>query len=120
MSFGGWLQVHRKTLAHQELVQAGGFAFNSADAEMPLLIGWVGAEILAADFAVVDQLGQLLPGFDAAGPRVSVLVDAHLVKRRRIYTVEPVDHIGELKGASIPDGRAGGHGLVRQKKGLAR
>ena len=106
--------MQRKTLADQQLVQADGFTVDGADAEMPLLVGGIGAEILAAHLAVVDQLGQLIADLDAAGPGVGVLVDADLVERGRIDAVKPVGHIGQLKGAPIPDGRAGGEALARR------
>lgn len=78
---------------------------------MPLLeCAWT--QILAAYLAAADQTRQLIAGFDAAGPCVGMLVDAHLVQLRRVDAVEPVRHIGEQKGASIPDDRAGGPALA--------
>jgi len=63
---------------------------------MPFPGGRIRAQILATDRAAADQLGQLIARFDAACPRVRMLVDARLVKRRRIDAVEPVGHVGQL------------------------
>ena len=71
-------------------------------------------QILAAHLAAADQAGQLIARLDAAGPGVGMLVDADLVERRRVDAVEPVGHIGELKGAAVLDDRAGGEALARE------
>ncbi len=72
--------------------------------------------LATAHRAVTDQLGQLIAGFNAAGPAFSVIVDAHLVQLRRIDAVEPIHHIGKLKSSSILDDRADGEAFPRREK----
>ena len=63
---------------------------------MPLLGGGVIAQIFTMDLAAPDQANQLIARFDAACPAVGVIIDADLVKCRRVDAVEPVGRIGEL------------------------
>ena len=98
----------RKTVANHELVQAGGFTLDGADAEAPLLEGGIGAEIVAAHLLAADQLCQLIARGGAAGQGVGVLVDAHLVEGGRLDAVEAKGRAGELHIAAIPDGCARG------------
>src|SRR5258708_8722513 len=72
-------------------------------------------QILAAHLTTVDQTRKLIAGVDPASPCVGMLVDTHLVQPRRVDTVQAVRHTCELKGASIPDDRAGGEALVRRE-----
>jgi hypothetical protein len=57
----------------------------------------------------------LIARFNAASPCVGVLIDAHLVELRRIDSVEPVRHIGQLNGATVPNDRASGEALARRE-----
>ena len=91
-----------KPCANQRLVQTDGFALDGADADMPFAEAGIGAQILATDLAAADQAGQLIARRNAAGPGIGVFVDADLVELRRINAVEPVGHLGELKGAVRP------------------
>ena len=100
------------TPANQELVQTDGFAFNGADADMPFPVVDIGTQILAVDLVAANQARQLIARCNAASPCIGVFVDAYLVKLRRINAVEPVGHLCELKGASVPDDRAGGPALA--------
>jgi len=61
---------------------------------MSFFVGCTQAEVLTAHLAAVNQVGQLIPGLNAAGPWVGMLVDAYLVQLRRVDSVEPVSHIG--------------------------
>ena len=103
---GVGFEIQRKPLADNELVQRGLLALDGANADMPAPVRGQ-PEILAADRAAADQFDQLVARFDAAGPCVGVLVDAHLVELRRIDAVEPIGHAGQLKGAAVLDDRAG-------------
>ena len=71
----------RKTVADQQLAEACRFALDLADAEVPLLVGGIGAEIVAANLLAAGQFCQLIARLDATGPHVGVLVDAELVER---------------------------------------
>src|ERR1700733_11909835 len=104
--------IQSEPLANEQLVQTDGFAFNGADADMPFPVADVGAQILAVDRTAADQAGQLIACCNAASPCIGVFVDAYLVELRRINAVEPVGHVGELKGAPVPDGRAGSPALA--------
>ena len=95
-----------KTLAHKLLVQAQRVALCGAKADMAFLEGLVGTEIVAAHSASLDQLGQLVSRFDAAGPGIGVVVDAHLIDFRRVDAIEPVGDLAELNGVAIPDDSA--------------
>ena len=102
-------------MANERLVQADGFAFNGADADMPFPVADIDTQILAMDRVPTDQAGQLIACCNAASPCIGVFVDAYLVDLRRIDAVEPVGHVGELKGASVPDDRAGSPALACQE-----
>ena len=101
-SGGGGFDIQGKTLADQQLAQAGRLALDLADAEMPFLVGGVDAEIVAAHLAAADQLGQLIARLDAAGPAVGVLVDAELIEGGGIDAVEPVGHIARAAACCRP------------------
>jgi hypothetical protein len=99
-------------LANEEQVQTDGFALDGTDAEMPLPVAGVGAQIFAVDLVIADQSRQMIARCNAASPGIGVFVDTYLVKLRRINAVEPVDHVGDLKGASVPDDRVGSPALA--------
>src|SRR5262245_9435271 len=67
------------------------------------LLRLVKTEIVAANTAAVDQLGQLVARVDAAGPGIGMIVDAGLVELRRVDAVELVGDVAELDGVAIPD-----------------
>ena len=98
-------------MTDQQLAEAGGLAFDLADAETPLLVSGVDAEIIAAHGAAADQFGQLIARLDAAGPAVGMFVDAELIEGGRIDAVEPVGDIAQLQRAAVADGWGGGPGL---------
>jgi hypothetical protein len=102
-ALGGRLEIERKTLAHQHLIQTRGFAVNHANADAPFAGRCVGTQVPAADVALADQFGQPVAGFHTARPGIGMIVDADLVKLRSIDAVKPVRRIGKLDGAAIPD-----------------
>lgn len=108
----GGFRVQRVTLANQELVQTDGLALDGADAEMPFPVAGIGTQILAVDLVAADQARQMIARRNTASPGIGVFVDAYLVEFRRINAVEPVSHVGELNGASVPDDRAGSPALA--------
>src|SRR6516165_11423513 len=59
--------AQRKSLAHEKLAQTGGSAFDRAAPDMPLLVGGIRTEILAAHLVAADELGELVARVDAAG-----------------------------------------------------
>ena len=85
-AFGEGLEIERKALADQLLVQARRFALDGAKADMPLPGSFVWTQIVAANLPATDQLDELLAGFDTAGPGVGLIVYAGLVQLRRIET----------------------------------
>src|SRR5450755_2280237 len=99
------LKVQRKTLPHQQLVQAGGFAVDGAKPDMPFAVGFARPQILAMDTALIDQFGKLVARFHAARPGFGMFVDAHLVELRSIDAIEFESHAGELDGVSVLDER---------------
>jgi hypothetical protein len=120
-ALGGRLDIERKTLAHQHLIETRGFAVNRANADAPFADGWVGAQVPAADRAW-PSAWQTDRGFQAAGPGIGMIVDAHLVKLRSIDAVKPVRRPGKLDGAAILDDGFGGAqpGLVSSVTRIAR
>src|ERR1700730_5798322 len=100
-TFGGGLEIQRKTCADQLLVQARRFALDGAKADMALPVALVGAEIVATDGSAASQFCQLLTGFDTAGPGIGLVVDVGLVEFRRIDAVEPVSHLAQLDGVAV-------------------
>jgi hypothetical protein len=114
-ALGGRLEVERKTRTHQHLIETGGFAVNRANADAPFAVGWVGAQVPAANFALAYQFDQLIAGFHAARPGIGMIVDANLVELRSIDAVKPVRRSGKLDGARIPDDRFGGPTRTRQQ-----
>ncbi len=76
--------------ANQKLVQARGVIARGADADVPLIVGGVRAQVFAPDVAVADQGGQLVPRLGAARPTVGMVVDADLVRRRNVNSAEPM------------------------------
>src|SRR5579863_9575673 len=104
----GGFETDRKPLPDEKLVQTGGFTFDHATADMPLLVGGIGAQILATHLAAANQADQLVARVNPASPGVGVVVDANLVQRRRIDAVEPIGHVRKLDGAAVPDEGARG------------
>src|SRR5216684_3034131 len=56
----GGFDIQRETLADQQLAQTGGLALELAHANVPFLVGEVRAQIITADLAGADQLGELV------------------------------------------------------------
>src|ERR1700687_5969952 len=104
-ALGVGLNVQRKTLAHQHLVQTGGFAVDGAKPDMPFAVGFARPQILAVDTALIDQFRKLVARFHAARPGFGMFVDAHLVELRSIDAIELVDNAGELDGVAVLDDR---------------
>src|SRR5450432_1410924 len=104
-TLGVRFKIQRKTLTHQQLVQAGSFAGGGANAGVPFGVGLVWPQVLAVDAALANQLRQLVTRFHAARPWLGMFVDAHLVKLRRIDAIEFVGHAAKLEGVSVLDDR---------------
>ncbi|OIQ66752.1 hypothetical protein GALL_516770 [mine drainage metagenome] len=108
----GGFGIQGKALADKELVQAGGFTLDRANAGMPPFVGGIRTEFLATDLVAPDQAGEMVARVNTACPWVGVVVDANLVKRRCVDAVEPIGYIGEVDGRAVPDDRAGGEALT--------
>src|SRR5450631_1236119 len=107
-ALGVGLKVQRKTLPHQQLVQAGGFAVDGAKPDMPFAVGFARPQILAMDTALINQFRKLVARFHATRPWFGMFVDAHLVELRSIDAIEFESHAGELDGVSVLDERVFG------------
>ena len=99
---------HSEAAANQKLVQALGVIARGANANVPFIVGRVGAEILAVDVMVADQARQLLAPLGAARPAVGMIVDADLVGRRCVDPAKPIRHPADVDGAGVPHRRIGG------------
>src|SRR5712672_990430 len=97
--------IQRKTLTHQQLVQAGCFAVGGAKADVPFRVDFGWPQILAADGALANQLRQAVARFHATRPGLGMFVDAHLVIFRSIDAIEFVGNAGKLDGVSVLDDR---------------
>src|SRR3979490_1485948 len=102
-AFGVRFKIQRKTLTHQQLVQARCFTVHGANADVPLLVGFVWPQILAVDSALANQIRKMIARFHATRPRFGVFVDAHLVTLRSVDAVEFVGNLGKLDGVSVLD-----------------
>src|SRR6266404_7873511 len=80
---------------------------------MSFFVGCTKTEVLTAHLAATDQVRKLIAGFNPAGPRVGMLVDAYLVQLRRVNSIESVGHTPYLDRTAILDDRAGGPALAR-------
>src|SRR6266850_3483646 len=104
-TLGVRFKIQRKTLAHQQLVQAGWFAVDGANADVPFGVGFGWPQILAVDSALANQLRKVVARFHAARPGFGVFVDADLIKFGSIDAIEFVGNAGKLDGVSVLDDR---------------
>src|SRR5882762_1689963 len=59
-ALGVGLEIQRKALTHQQLVQTGGFAVDGAKPDMPFAVGFARPQILAVDAALINQFRKLV------------------------------------------------------------
>src|SRR5262249_14460249 len=102
-AFGRGLEIHRKALLDELLVQAHRLALDGAKPDVPFLEVVVGAEIVAADGATANQSCQLVARVRPAAPRLGLVVDADLVEFRRVDPVEPVSDVTKLERVAVAD-----------------
>jgi hypothetical protein len=70
---------------------------------MPLLVDGIRTEIFAPNLTAVNQAAQLIARVNTASPCIGVIVDADLVKRRRVDAVKPIGYISDVNGSAVPD-----------------